>query len=107
MQEKLSFSDRFGLTLTFEPADQRTYLKIVNQLAKIAGISQPRRFRVPRLQGDSPQWSFRADSTTDFLQAELTISRHTKSNHYSISQRRQVQPAMVKNRLLFGFSCLW
>jgi len=29
----------FGLTLTFEPADQRTYLKIVNQLAKIAGIS--------------------------------------------------------------------
>jgi len=26
MQEKLSFSDRFGLTLTFEPADQPTYL---------------------------------------------------------------------------------
>lgn len=33
VQEKLSFSDRFGLTLTFEPADQTTYLKIVQHLA--------------------------------------------------------------------------
>ena len=33
VQEKLSFSDRFGLTLTFEPADQTTYLDIVRHLA--------------------------------------------------------------------------
>ena len=33
VQEKLSFSDRFGLTLTFEPADQNTYLEIVRHLA--------------------------------------------------------------------------
>jgi uncharacterized protein len=34
VQEKLSFSDRFGLTLTFEPADQQTYLQIVRHLAQ-------------------------------------------------------------------------
>ncbi len=38
VQEKLSFSDRFGLTLTFEPADQNTYLKIVHHLATQAEI---------------------------------------------------------------------
>jgi predicted AAA+ superfamily ATPase len=38
VQEKLSFSDRFGLTLTFEPADQKTYLAIVYHLAKLAEI---------------------------------------------------------------------
>jgi predicted AAA+ superfamily ATPase len=39
MQEKLSFSDRFGLTLTFEPANQVTYLKIVHHLAEQAKIT--------------------------------------------------------------------
>ncbi len=39
VQEKLSFSDRFGLTLTFEPADQPTYLTIVRHLAAPAGIT--------------------------------------------------------------------
>ncbi len=38
VQEKLSFSDRFGLTLTFTPADQSTYLNIVQELAKQANI---------------------------------------------------------------------
>lgn len=38
VQEKLSFSDRFGLTLTFEPADQPTYLEIVHHLAQRAGL---------------------------------------------------------------------
>ena len=33
VQEKLSFSDRFGLTLTFQPANQDTYLQIVHHLA--------------------------------------------------------------------------
>ncbi len=32
VQEKLSFSDRFGMTLTFEPANQETYLEIVSHL---------------------------------------------------------------------------
>ena len=39
VQEKLSFSDRFGLTLTFEPANQDTYLTIVRHLAKQEKIS--------------------------------------------------------------------
>lgn len=39
MQEKLSFSDRFGLTLTFEPANQNTYLEIVRHLAQQARIA--------------------------------------------------------------------
>jgi uncharacterized protein len=39
VQEKLSFSDRFGLTLTFEPADQDIYLEIVRHLARDLKIS--------------------------------------------------------------------
>jgi hypothetical protein len=38
LQEKLSFSDRFGLTLTFEPVLQPTYLQIVHHLAKAANL---------------------------------------------------------------------
>ncbi|MCY7407101.1 MAG: ATP-binding protein [Alkalinema sp. CAN_BIN05] len=34
VQEKLSFSDRFGMTLTFEPANQETYLEIVGHLVR-------------------------------------------------------------------------
>jgi predicted AAA+ superfamily ATPase len=41
MQEKLSFSDRFGLTLTFEPADLPTYLQIVEHLAQQGGAHSP------------------------------------------------------------------
>jgi uncharacterized protein len=41
VQEKLSLSDRFGLTLTFEPADQETYLKIVRHLAGQYDIKLP------------------------------------------------------------------
>ena len=39
VQEKLSFSDRFGLTLTFEPANQETYLTIVRHLAQQENIN--------------------------------------------------------------------
>jgi uncharacterized protein len=39
VQEKLSFGDRFGLTLTFEPADQDTYLRIVHHLATDISIN--------------------------------------------------------------------
>jgi uncharacterized protein len=38
VQEKLSFSDRFGITLTFEPADQPKYLEIVHHLATSAKL---------------------------------------------------------------------
>ncbi len=38
VQEKLSFSDRFGLTLTFEPANQETFLAIVRHLVQQANV---------------------------------------------------------------------
>lgn len=39
VQEKLSFRDRFGLTLTFPPANQDTYLQIVRHLAHQGGLT--------------------------------------------------------------------
>ena len=78
MQEKLSFSDRFGLTLTFEPADQPTYLSIVNHLANQTGILLPSE----DLESRALQWATRhngrsgrtARQFVDFLQAELAMA---------------------------------
>ena len=75
MQEKLSLSDRFGLTLTFLQADQEIYLKIVDHLAKRAGIQlldEDLNFR-------ALQWATRnngqsgrtAQQFIDFLQADI------------------------------------
>ena len=57
VQEKLSFSDRFGLTITFEPADQNTYLKIVNHLARQAKIQLPQ----DELEFRAKQWATRGN----------------------------------------------
>ncbi|HLO50227.1 MAG TPA: ATP-binding protein [Kamptonema sp.] len=78
VQEKLSFSDRFGLTLTFEPADQNTYLKIVRHLANQAAIN----LTPEDLEHRAKEWATRhngrsgrtARQFVDFLQAELAIS---------------------------------
>lgn len=78
VQEKLSFSDRFGLTLTFEPANQDTYLKIVRHLAERAGIS----LSPEDLQFRALQWATRhngrsgrtARQFVDFLTAELATA---------------------------------
>ncbi|MCC5618388.1 ATP-binding protein [Nostoc sp. CHAB 5836] len=77
MQEKLSFSDRFGLTLTFEPANQKTYLKIVQHLAAQAEINITQQ----NLEFQALQWATRhngrsgrtARQFVDFLKAELTL----------------------------------
>jgi hypothetical protein len=77
VQEKLSFSDRFGLTLTFEAADQNTYLHIVRHLATLAGITIPQ----TDLDYRALQWATRhngrsgrtARQFVDFLQAELNL----------------------------------
>ncbi len=55
VQEKLSLSDRFGLTLTFEPTDQDTYLKIVRHLAQRYQISLPEK----ELTHQALQWAVR------------------------------------------------
>ncbi len=74
MQEKLSFSDRFGLTLTFEPANQDTYLTIVQHLAARFGID----LDPQTLEFRALQWATRHNGRSgrtarqfiDFLRAE-------------------------------------
>ncbi len=75
MQQKLSFSDRFGITLTFEPADQKTYLQIVHHLAAEAAIN----IAQEDLEHQALQWATghngRSGRTArqfiDFLKADL------------------------------------
>lgn len=81
VQEKLSLSDRFGLTLTFSPADQDTYLKMVFHLAQRANIA----LATDDLQFRALQWATRhngrsgrtARQFVDFLQAELALTLTT------------------------------
>jgi len=76
VQEKLSFSDRFGLTLTFEPPDQATYLQIVHHLAAQANIS----LNPDDLEFQALQWATRHNGRSgrtarqfiDFLRADLS-----------------------------------
>ena len=41
MQEMLSLSERFGIQITFQKPDKKTYLDIVHHLAKEAGVELP------------------------------------------------------------------
>ncbi len=75
VQEKLSFSDRFGLTLTFAPADQQTYLAMVQHLAAQGRIA----LNQEDLEYRALQWATRHNGRSgrtarqfiDFLQADL------------------------------------
>lgn len=88
MQEKLSFSDRFGLTLTFEPADQKTYLQIVCHLAVQAGIDISQK----DLEYQALQWATRhngrsgrtARQFVDFLKADLALG---SKNHAAFNPK--------------------
>jgi hypothetical protein len=78
LQEKLSFSDRFGLTLTFEPADQPTYLAIIKHLAQQASIPLDE----ADLTARALQWATRHNGRSgrsarqfiDWLRAEIDLS---------------------------------
>lgn len=78
LQEKLSFSDRFGLALTFEPADQTRYLAIVRHLAARAGLELP----LAELEFRARQWATRhngrsgrtARQLVDYLIAERSLT---------------------------------
>lgn len=78
VQEKLSLSDRFGLTLTFLPANQETYLHMVFHLAQRANLSLAK----DALQFRALQWATRhngrsgrtARQFVDFVQAELALA---------------------------------
>ncbi|MEO0684387.1 MAG: ATP-binding protein [Cyanobacteria bacterium J06649_11] len=79
VQEKLSFSDRFGLTLTFEPASQKAYLQIVQHLVKLSNIE----ISTEELIFQALQWATRhngrsgrtARQFVDFLRAEKIIGQ--------------------------------
>ena len=78
VQEKLSFSDRFGLTLTFEPASQETYLEIVRHLAARSQLD----IATKELERQALQWATQhngrsgrtARQFVDFLTARLNCS---------------------------------
>lgn len=78
VQEKLSFSDRFGLTLTFEPVNQDTYLKIVYHLAHQINLE----ISQDELEFRAKQWATQHNGRSgrtarqfiDFLQGELELS---------------------------------
>ncbi len=75
LQEKLSFSDRFGLTLTFEPINQETYLKIVHHLAQEKGINLKQEELEFRAKQWTKQYNNRSGRTArqfiDFLYGEM------------------------------------
>lgn len=54
-QEKLSFADRFGITITYQSPNQREYLQIVQELAKKDGIKMPEE----ELKQKAIQWEMR------------------------------------------------
>jgi uncharacterized protein len=79
VQEKLSFSDRFGITLTFEPANQDKYLQIVSHLAELGNITIDRQ----ELEFRALQWATRhngrsgrtAKQFIDYLHGEIAIGK--------------------------------
>ncbi|MDY6938024.1 MAG: ATP-binding protein [Cyanobacteriota bacterium] len=81
MHEKLSCSDRFGLTLTFESADQQRYLEIIRHLAARAAIP----LAPDELEHRAKTWATRHNGRSgrtarqfiDFLSAELALSGQT------------------------------
>jgi uncharacterized protein len=80
LQEKMSFSDRFGLTLTFEPADQTTYLAMVQHLVQEARLV----ISDADLEFRSLQWATQhngrsgrsARQFVDYLTADLGLKEH-------------------------------
>ncbi len=80
VQEKLSLSDRFGLTLTFEPATQDTYLQIVHHLAERSQVNVAK----DELTHQALQWAVRqnvrsgrtARQFIDHLRGQQALNRN-------------------------------
>ncbi|MBF2065139.1 MAG: ATP-binding protein [Calothrix sp. C42_A2020_038] len=92
MQEKLSFSDRFGLTLTFSGTDQKTYLQIVGHLAKLAEIN----IEQQDLEYQALQWATQhngrsgrtARQFVDYLKADKAVfGDKTQTNTASVQNK--------------------
>ncbi len=52
INEKISLSDRFGITLTFAPPNQEEYLRIVESMARKRNIPLP----IPELRAEAIKW---------------------------------------------------
>ena len=78
VEEKLSLSDRFGITLTFVTPDQERYLKIVEAIISSRGLSIDRgemRARAIRWAMYHNGFSGRtARQFVDFLEGEATVA---------------------------------
>ncbi|MEM9772491.1 MAG: ATP-binding protein [Cyanobacteria bacterium P01_D01_bin.73] len=96
VQEKLSFSDRFGLTLTFEPANQDKYLDIVNHLASQAELD----IEAEQLRFRALQWATQHNGRSgrsarqfiDYLTAELAMELAADSASESASDNAEEAP---------------
>lgn len=77
MQEKLSLSDRFGITVTFSMPDKKTYLQIVEGIAKQRGIN----FDSDQMKAEAVKWEMlyngrsprTARQFVDHLEGELKL----------------------------------
>lgn len=78
VQEKLSFSDRFGITITFATPDQAAYLDIVESLARQRGLTM----HPAALRARAIEWAAwhngrsgrTARQLVDFLEGELGLA---------------------------------
>ncbi len=79
-QEKLSLSDRFGITLIFTSPDQPRYLRIVDSLVRQRGMEiDPATLRSRALQWSVHQGGFSgrtARQFVDFLAGELALTQN-------------------------------
>ena len=78
VQEKLSLSDRFGITLTYSAPDQEEYLAIVRELSARRGIKLPWREIEARAIHWERQQNMRSGRTAkqfvDQLEGELGLN---------------------------------
>jgi len=76
IQEKLSLSDRFGMTIVFSSPDKKTYLEIVEGIAKRRGLEVDREY----LRREAMKWELQyngrsprtARQFVDWLEAEIS-----------------------------------
>ena len=75
IQEKLSLSDRFGITVVFSSPDKKTYLEIVEGMAKKRGLKIDREHLHREAMKWELQYSGRSPRTArqfvDWLEANI------------------------------------
>jgi predicted AAA+ superfamily ATPase len=82
MQEKLSFSDHFSLKLTFESADQKTYLQIVQRLAAQVDLN----LNQENLEYKALQWPTRHNARSVWMH-HTAVYRLLKSRFICIQRK--------------------